>query len=349
MFLQMIAMLCRSLFKRRVIIIDNLQKNNILFFDDGGAFFVISIVDVASAQADITKTLIAKNGQVIKNLKISSVSGPCIIIPENAANIQINANKIGPCGNGVDDVGVRIEKGAHHISVSGNTIHDVSSGIYAAGAHHPIVIEKNIVYNVRGPMPRGQMVQFDGVSGGVGQSRIFGNISDKNLSTRPTAYEDHISMYMSYGTKEYPILIACNKIRGGDSATGSGIMIGDYGGDWFIVRHNIIVLTSNTGIGVAGAKYAAINNNLIWNRGHDRSSKTSEAISIFSYANHIPRNISIYQNDAVANSWIGEGDGSISEGLYDDKTGQNIVYRANHWQNENLQSSIWDRQIDGCQ
>ena len=41
-----------------------------------------------------------------------------------------------------------------------------------------MVFEKNYVYNIRGPFPRGQMIQTNGLKGGSGSSRITCNVSD---------------------------------------------------------------------------------------------------------------------------------------------------------------------------
>jgi len=303
-----------------------------------------SIHPVVAAKIDkMSGSLIVSSHETIEGRKIFNLKGPCIIIPINISDVVIKNNKIGPCGSTVDDVGIRIEDNAHHITVKGNVIHDVASGLYAVRSRNPIIFENNIVYDVRGPMPRGQMIQFDSVTGGNAQSRIIGNISDKQLSAHKTAYEDHINMYQSYGTKVFPILIACNKLRGGDSETGSGIMVGDNGGEWFDVKGNIIVLTTNTGIGVAGASHAIIENNLIWNKGQNRASKTSEAFALFEYAANKPKDIKVINNRGVANSWVGEGDGSLSEGIYDDQSGENILYQGNKWADAALSSAIWNK------
>ena len=79
--------------------------------------------------------------------------------------------------------------------------------MWANHAKNPIVFEGNRVYDVLGPYPRGQAVQFDNGSGGDGQSRIEGNVSDWMERTGKTAYEDHINVYMSSGEAGKPILI----------------------------------------------------------------------------------------------------------------------------------------------
>ena len=310
--------------------------------------FSLNATDAYAAKEPIVGTIIAKTDQIIFGETISSLTGPCIIIPENVKNVRIQQNQIGPCGTTVDDVGIRIDRAAHHVYIGGNTIHDASTAIYAAHADHPITIEKNTVYDIRGPLPMGQMVQFYDVGGKGFKSKIFGNISDKNLSKNPTAYEDHISIRKSYGTEDNPIVIACNKIRGGDLPTGSGITVGKDGGEWIIIRDNIIVMTPNTGIAIAGADRVRVFRNMIWNRGDNKESHTDYALSVFTYAENSPKYIEISRNQAIANSWITEGDGSVSKGLYDDKTARVISYFSNDWRYGFLKENIWITSREDC-
>ena len=290
----------------------------------------------------------AQSGQTISGLKISNPNGSCITVPDGVSGVTIEGNEIGPCGSGVEHLGVDIRPNASNITVRRNVIHDSASAVYANEAKHPIVVEKNLVYNVRGPMPRGQMVQFNAVTGGSGQSRVVGNVSDKNLATTTTRYEDHINMFRSSGTAGQPILIACNKLRGGDSASGSGIVVGDYGGQWFTIRDNILVLTANTGIGVAGAQNVSVSGNQIWNRGADATSKTSSVLSIMTYAGNVPANVSISGNRGISTSWLYGNNGVLHPGLYDDGKGSGISYSGNNWQDTSLSAAIWDSLPGNC-
>ena len=201
----------------------------------------------------------AVTGQVIRGLRITGTSGIAINIGPNVHDVLIEDCEIGPMNlGGTAGNGIQIESGAYNITIWHCTIHGVFSGLYAVGAKHPIVFEANYVYDILSPMPHGQMAQFNNVNGGTGQSKIIRNISDANARTQTTHYEDHISMYESSGTAATPILIACNRIRGGDSQSGSGLMIGDWGtslasaGHYYDVRYNIVVDVPNTGIGVPG-------------------------------------------------------------------------------------------------
>lgn len=310
--------------------------------------FVLSIYP-AAAKAPIEQTVIAVSGQIITGERISTAEGPCIIIPPDVKNVRIQSNQIGPCGTTVDDVGILIKKAAHHIYIGSNTIHGVSTAIFADHADHPITIDRNTAFDIRGPAPMGQMVRFENVANKGFKSRIYANISDKTLSQYPTAYEDHISLRASSGSPDNALVIACNKIRGGDSLVGSGISIGKDGGKWIVVRDNIIVLTPNTGISIAGAEWSRVYRNMIWNRGKDKKSGTDKAISVFKYKESLPNNVEISKNLTIANSWLTNGDGSIGAGISDDRSGRFINYAANNWKYMLLKENVWDTSRVDCQ
>lgn len=291
----------------------------------------------------------AWSGAVISGMRISNPNGPCVRIPEGVTNVRIEDNEIGPCGWGHDDVGVLISPNANDVTVRHNVIRDAPSAVYARSARHPIVVEGNLVYNIRGPLPRGQMVQFNGVNGGWGQSRIVGNVSDKRLATIATRYEDHISMFQSSGTSSAPILIACNRLRGGDSNNGSGIIIGDYGGEWYTVRDNVIVLVANVGIGVAGARNATISGNWIYQKGSSPDTKTNLASYSMTYAGVTPGNVTFSNNRGIAVGWLNGLWNTPQNAHWDDGTGWNIRYSGNNWNDTSLSEAIWTQTPPGCQ
>jgi hypothetical protein len=293
--------------------------------------------------------IVAYSGQVISGMRITNPNGPCIRIPEGVNNVRIEDNEIGPCGWGHEDVGVLLEPGANNVTVRYNTIHDAPTGLYARAARHPIVFEGNLVYNIRGPMPRGQMVQFNSVAGGWGQSRIVGNVSDKRLATIATRYEDHISMYNTYGTSDNPVLIACNRLRGGDSNTGSGILIGDNGGQWFTVRDNTIVLVANVGIGVAGAQNATVSGNLAYMKGASADTRTNLGYYVMSYGGYTPGNVNFANNRGIAVGWINGLWNTPQSALYNDGSGWNIQQSNNNWNDTSLSEAIWTQTPSACQ
>lgn len=296
-----------------------------------------------SASGPITAT----TGQTIRGRRISNPSGTCIVVPIGVTDVTIEGNDIGPCGTTVEHLGVRVMSGATRVTLRGNVIHGVASGVQVWAARNPIVIEFNRIVDVRGPMPRGQAIQFDQVTG-PGATRIVGNVSDAQAATGPVRYEDHISMYKTSGTAQTPILIACNKLRGGSSKSGSAIMVGDNGGGYFDIRGNIAVLTPNTGIGVAGGHDVTVRDNLIWNRGAGAASLTSLAGSMFTYAGNVPSTVSWTGNRGVANAWQYGGRGELSGGFWTDGSGSHITQSGNDWQDTSLTAAIWDTTPSGC-
>ena len=291
--------------------------------------------------------IVARSGQVIRGMKISNPSGSCIHLPSGTVNVTIEGNEIGPCGPGVDHVGIDLQPGNANIVMRGNVIHDVATGVFALQSNHPIIFEGNTVYNVRGPMPRGQMIQFNGVRGGSGQSRIVGNLSDQLSASIQTRYEDHISMYDSYGSAGAPILIACNKIRGGNSETGSGIMVGDNGGAYFDVRNNVLMHPANVGLGIAGGQNVTMSNNIIYSRGGPEYLAAS-VMAIFSYAGFTPGNITLSNNRGVVQMWRHGQGGNIVDGWFHDGSAFNLSQSGNNWIDTSLTEDVWNQTPSGC-
>ena len=292
------------------------------------------------------------SGQTITGRHITSTTGPCVTVTPGAVDVRIVGNEIGPCGKGVDDVGVLVKAQASRITISKNTIHNVASGALADRALNPIEFSYNTVYDVRGPFPRGQMVQFAGVSGAAGQSKIIGNVSDKQRATIKTTYEDHINLYQSSGSAAHPILVACNKLRGSATANdlttgqttsnGSGIMVGDNGGGWVDVRTNVIVYTPNTGIGVAGGSHVSVSGNLIYNRGKAAGSMTQEAVTVFPFAGFTPTAVTITGNRGAANAWKYGSTGQFVNGYWADPAVTGVTLAGNNFTDATLTDAIWN-------
>lgn len=164
-------------------------------------------------------------------------------------------------------VGVTIESSSN-VLVQGNRIERVASGVYALDSRGVRVVG-NFCADVQGPMPRGQMVQFDKVSG-PGNVISDNHAINRHGRSRP---EDVISIYMSQGTAASPILITRNHLRGDPqlgsqdkSDSGSGIMLGDGGGQWIHCVGNTIVDAGAVGIGVAGGSRITVAQNTVIGR-----------------------------------------------------------------------------------
>jgi hypothetical protein len=203
-----------------------------------------------------------KNNVVIAGVKISNPNGNCIEI-NSSTNITIKDSVIGPCAG----TGIEINDSSS-INVIGNYIENTRkaiNGVRSTG----VIIDFNYGKNNVGPSPHGQLVQFDKVYGAGNKIRcnasdVYNADPNTTFSTPNIRAEDHISIYMSSGVVTDNILVAYNRIRGGSSFTGSGIMIGDYGGNHITVRGNRVVNPWNTGISNAGGNNNTIEYNKIF-------------------------------------------------------------------------------------
>jgi hypothetical protein len=229
--------------------------------------------------------IVAHSGQVIENVHVTTANGSCIVVPSGVTDVTIRNNEIGPCGEPGDlnTYGVSLSAATTRITIQRNVIHDVSTGVYAWTAMHPIIMDRNYVTNIRGPYYRGQMVQFDGVSGGTSGTKITCNVSDVQGATYNNV-EDHISIYNSPGLPDDRTEIAYNRIRGGKSQSGSAVMVGDgpNGGGNVWAHDNTIVNIGNAGMGIAGGKNITYENNRIFNDG--KTSLSGAAFSVNNYS-----------------------------------------------------------------
>lgn len=224
----------------------------------------------------------------ISGLRISNPSGPCVVIRNGSSGVTLTGNAIGPCGgHGIEILG------ATEITVAGNNITGIAgTGVkvqdsntvrvrnnFVDGAYTAyrgirstaLQMEFNAAINVRGPYPDGQFMQLDSVTGSG--NRVQCNAADLSIgapdpnTATSTAYmrtEDIINTWQSHGDPNDPILIAYNRLMGGGSFTGSGIMAGDGGGTNISVVANRIVNPWNAGIGVAGGTNIRIDSNRIF-------------------------------------------------------------------------------------
>lgn len=203
-----------------------------------------------------SKPIVLNNihNQTISGLKITNPSGHCIQLT-NCSNITIENCKLSHAkGQGIDLYN------CSKVTVINCTIDSAASGVYA-GACTEIRVINNDVKNVFGPMPRGQMVQFAKVNGGGNciNYNIFENIPEQSFP------EDAISLFMSNGIEGNPIQVVGNWIRGGGPSTsGGGIMTGDQGGSYILVKDNILVNPGQYGITIASGHHISIKNNKIF-------------------------------------------------------------------------------------
>lgn len=192
----------------------------------------------------------------ISGKSIAGGNVPCITLT-NCYNIHITGCKL----YNSTDVGIHMYKCAN-VTVDNSYFTNVASGVYAEQTSNGgIVVNSNQFYNMVGPYPRGQFVQFNNVNG---SGSAVTNNKGENIFGQSHA-EDAISMYQSNGTPSSPIMISGNWIRGGGpSSSGGGIMLGDEGGSYLTAQNNILVNPGEYGMAIAGGDHNSIINNTIY-------------------------------------------------------------------------------------
>ncbi len=138
----------------------------------------------------------------------------------------------------------------------------ITTGVYVSTSQGVRVINNQFV-NVRmkDGSTRGQFVQFNNVTGAGNE--ISGN-KGENFSGESNP-EDLISMFKSSGISTSPTQIRNNIFRGGGpSASGGGIVLGDYGGSYIIADGNVVLNPGSYGMAIAGGSNMTLTNNKIF-------------------------------------------------------------------------------------
>jgi nitrous oxidase accessory protein NosD len=189
----------------------------------------------------------------IRGLAIVNPEGNGITI-RNAKRVRVEGCSIGQCRGEA----IQIES-CDGVVVTRNRFQSVRTGVYALNSRR-IEVTYNRCLNVQGPEPRGQLAQFDKVTGGG--NRINDNLA-LNVSGKSNP-EDVINLFKSSGTADDPIQVVGNKIRGGGpSESGGGIMTGDNGGAYILVKGNILVDPGQYGIAIAGGHHIQVLDNKV--------------------------------------------------------------------------------------
>ena len=196
------------------------------------------------------------HNRLITGIEIDNSTVGCIKLI-NCTNITIqDCRLISARGNGVD-----IYK-CKNITIKDCYMESISTGVYAIESQG-INVSYNKVKNVKGPFPRGQMVQFNEVSG---ENNVVSFNRCENILGESYP-EDIINMYKTNGTADSPVKIIGNWIRGGGpSHTGGGIMLGDNGGSYLIAKNNILVNPGQYGMAISSGTNIQIINNKIFGK-----------------------------------------------------------------------------------
>ncbi|MBS1527476.1 MAG: right-handed parallel beta-helix repeat-containing protein [Bacteroidetes bacterium] len=202
--------------------------------------------------------LINAHDLVIDGQTINGGDVPCIWL-RHCSNIRITHCKL----MNSSTFGIYITSSSN-IQIDHNYIAKVSAGVYVEDAPDGQVrVTNNDMLNMIGQPYHKDFVQFNRVNGA--NNRICdNNLENIQGESNP---EDAINLYKCNGLDDDPIIISGNRIRGGGpSMTGSGITIGDQGGNNQLVENNILVNTGCMGIQIAGGTNMKVLNNTIYSR-----------------------------------------------------------------------------------
>ncbi len=281
-------------------------------------------------------------GREVTGLHVTSADGPCLR-GSGVTDVWIHDNRIGPCGPDSEGVGVALER-ASRVHVEHNAFDDVASALYVYEDGDDLVFDHNLATRIRGPMPRGQLVQFNNVQGRG--NRILCNVSDQTLPGYLAGPEDHVNIFASSGTADSPIAIAYNKLRGGGpSDSGGGLLAGDNDSEHVDITDNVLLSPGQYGVAIAGGRHFRVLRNRIYSPdAHDWS------------------NVGLYV-------W-NQTDGTLCEGhevsgnrvWYVNRTGaSNPAWNAgncdpvagwdtdNVWGDETLSAAMWDETFAACE
>lgn len=140
-----------------------------------------------------------------------------------------------------------------NVTVIGAMLTNIHAGVVAVECNDTIVTGCSF-RNIKSK----QAVQFDKCTHGAITHNSVVNIEGKSSP------EDSISLYMTHGTKDSPVIVAYNTIRGGGpSKSGGGIMLGDNGGSWLVASNNRLINPGQYGISISGGSDNSILNNKV--------------------------------------------------------------------------------------
>jgi len=276
-----------------------------------------------------------KNNETI-DAKI--ITAPLSIRLENCSGIVISCCDLGSISmTGCKDITIRncyihdaprrgVEiSNSSKVRIAGCRIEHVSSGVYALNSQS-IQVTGNFVLNVQGPMPQAQMAQYNKVTGP--DNIVSGNYAiNEHGKSKP---EDVINIYQSSGTETSPILVEGNYLTGdpvagseGMSISGSGIMLGDGGGEHILCRKNVLISPGQVGIGVAGGHFVRVEANIIYGK---QSNASDCGLYVWNQSKKPSDHVSIVGNRV---SWV-------------NKTGAN----NSSWDGHNVDALEWsDNQL----
>ena len=265
----------------------------------------------------------------ISGLQITNPSGVCISL-NNCYNITIQNCKLGPSV----EVAIYLYN-CKNIIIKNCSMENIASGLLS-DTGTGIQFIYNDVKNVLGPMPRGQMAQFDN-GYGTG-NKINYNICENIVGQNNQ--EDAVNLFKSNGTAADPIQVIGNWIRGGGTSnSGGGLLAGDNGGSYQLFEDNICVTTGNEGIEVAGGHDIIVRKNKFYS---PKTAISNVGISVHNQYTDPSYNITIENNEVNWTFFTGELNNYYNYG----NSGTIIGWSTNVY-NPNLNESILPVKIIG--
>ena len=284
--------------------------------------------------------IVARAGQVIEKLRISSASGPCVRV--SVPNVTIRDVLIGPCGSDVEGKGIDAQAGTSNITMQRIYFEDVSTGVTAHQATHPLLLTHSYIAKIRGPMPKGQLIQFDKVQGSA-TSRVLCNVADsKGQPSKWRKSEDWVNVYATSNVE-----VAYNRFRGGSdtSTSGTAILFGDSdGGVNLWAHHNTIVDVSNVGIGIAGGDGGRADANRIYMDGPTSGNYTNVGIYASRQGTRSCANARITNNRI----WVRKNGGGANPRWIDLASCPGSTESGNTLQDASLTAAIFDEVPAEC-
>ena len=243
---------------------------------------------LASLTSYTTSAVINYTGQhdiTISGLSIKGGTVPSISLT-NCYNVHITQNSLGNSTT----VGIYLFN-CYNITIDYNYITNASTGIYVVNTiQGGVVIQNNQFYNMQGPYPRGQFVQFNTVSGAG--NAVINNIGENIMGQSNP--QEALNFYKTNGTAASPVQVTGNWIRGGGPATaGGGIQLGDNGGSYINCANNILVNPGQIGISVSGGDHISVTNNKIF---ASQQSFTNTGLVIWGQAGYTITNLTMSSN-----------------------------------------------------
>ncbi|MGZ3832372.1 MAG: right-handed parallel beta-helix repeat-containing protein [Mucilaginibacter sp.] len=220
--------------------------------------------------AAITTIYVAKRPIVLSSVSNVTISGDSIngkssvcITLNNCSNIHITKCKI----MNSKQRGIYLNN-CTNVLIDSCFFSNVAVGVYAHLGGQIRVLSNDFL-NMRGPLPSGNFVQFNNVTG-AGNQINYNKCEDIiGVGANPNpGGGDGISLFQCNGTAASPIQVYGNWIRGGGTNTGSlgmaGIVAGDVGGSYQDIENNILVNSGYVGIQAQGGTNITIMYNQIY-------------------------------------------------------------------------------------